>query len=40
MVKVIIYVIIMVDGFMVDVDGGVDWMFGFLLVLEDQEIVD
>jgi dihydrofolate reductase len=40
MAKVIIHATITVDGFMADVDGGVDWMFGFPSAPEDQEIVD
>jgi dihydrofolate reductase len=40
MAKVIIHATITVDGFMADVDGGVDWMFGFPTAPEDQEIVD
>lgn len=40
MAKVIIHATITVDGFMADVGGGVDWMFGFPSAPEDQEIVN
>ncbi|HMI08992.1 MAG TPA: dihydrofolate reductase family protein [Candidatus Saccharimonadales bacterium] len=37
--KVIIHATITLDGFMADTNGGVDWMFGFSSVDEDEEAV-
>ena len=39
MVKVLIHATVTVDGFMEDVDGGVDWMFGFESADEDMALV-
>lgn len=39
MAKVIIHATVTVDGFMADVDGGVDWMNGFPSAPEDAEVV-
>ena len=37
--KVIIHATITLDGFMADTNGGVDWMFGFSSVDEDEVVV-
>jgi dihydrofolate reductase len=39
MAKVIIHATVTVDGFMADIDGGVDWMNGFPSAPEDEEVV-
>ena len=39
MAKVIIHATVTLDGFMADVDGGVDWMNGFPVAPEDENIV-
>lgn len=39
MAKVIIHATVTVDGFMADVDGGVDWMNAFPSAPEDTEVV-
>lgn len=39
MAQVIIHATATVDGFMADVDGGVDWMNGFPSAPEDEEVV-
>lgn len=39
MAQVIIHATVTVDGFMADVDGGVDWMNGFPSAPEDEEVV-
>jgi len=37
--KVIIHATITLDGFMADTNGGIDWMFGFSSVDEDEAVV-
>ncbi|XID93682.1 dihydrofolate reductase family protein [Paenibacillaceae bacterium WGS1546] len=37
--KVIIHATITLDGFMADTNGGIDWMFGFSTVDEDEAVV-
>lgn len=37
--KVLIHATVTVDGFMADVDGGVDWMFGFEAADADMSLV-
>ena len=39
MAKVIIHATVTLDGFMADVDGGVDWMNGFPVAPEDEDVV-
>ena len=39
MAQVIIHATVTVDGFMADIDGGVDWMNGFPSAPEDEEVV-
>ncbi|HET6673670.1 MAG TPA: dihydrofolate reductase family protein [Agromyces sp.] len=39
MSKVLIHATVTVDGFMADVDGGVDWMNGFPAAPEDEDVV-
>jgi dihydrofolate reductase len=39
MAKVIIHATVTLDGFMADVDGGVDWMNGFPSAPEDEDVV-
>ncbi len=39
MAKVIIHATVTLDGFMADVNGGVDWMNGFPVAPEDENIV-
>ena len=39
MAKVIVHATISLDGFMADADGGVDWMDGFPVAPEDEELV-
>lgn len=39
MAKVIIHATVTVDGFMADVDGGVDWMNGFPSAPGDEDVV-
>ncbi|MBM7460364.1 dihydrofolate reductase family protein [Rhodococcus coprophilus] len=38
MAKVIIHATVSLDGFMADVDGGVDWMNGFTVTPEDEAV--
>ncbi|MDQ0645440.1 dihydrofolate reductase family protein [Microbacterium murale] len=40
MSKVIIHATVTLDGFMADVDGGVDWMNGFPSAPGDQDVVE
>ncbi|RZI86555.1 MAG: deaminase, partial [Microbacterium sp.] len=40
MALVFVHATVTVDGFMADIDGGVDWMFDFPSAPEDQEVVD
>lgn len=39
MAKVIVHATVSLDGFMADADGGVDWMDGFPVVSEDEDLV-
>ncbi len=39
MAQVVIHATVSVDGFIADVDGGVDWMSGFPVVPEDEDLV-
>jgi dihydrofolate reductase len=39
MSKVIIHATVTLDGFMADMDGGVDWMNGFPSAPEDEDVV-
>ena len=39
MAKVLIHATISVDGFMADADGSVDWMNGFPVAPEDEDVV-
>lgn len=39
MAQVIIHATVSLDGFMADTDGGSDWMSGFPIVPEDQQLV-
>jgi len=39
MARVIIHATVSLDGFMADVDGSVDWMNGFPVVAEDEDLV-
>ena len=39
MAKVIIHATVTLDGFMADVNGGVDWMNGFPVAPEDEDVV-
>ena len=39
MAKVMIHATVSVDGFMADTHGGVDWMDGFPVAPEDEEVV-
>ena len=39
MAHVIIHATVSLDGFMADVDGGVDWMYGFPVAPEDEDVV-
>jgi len=39
MANVIIHATVSLDGFMADADGGVDWMNGFPVAPEDEEVV-
>ena len=39
MAKVIIHATVTLDGFMADVNGGVDWMYGFPVAPEDEAVV-
>ncbi len=39
MAKVIIHATVTLDGFMADVDGGVDWMNGFPVAPGDEDVV-
>lgn len=40
MSKVMIHATVSVDGFMADADGGMDWMDGFPVAPEDEELVE
>ncbi|WP_406248031.1 dihydrofolate reductase family protein [Microbacterium sp. M] len=40
MSKVMIHATVSVDGFMADPDGGMDWMSGFPVAPEDEQIVE
>ncbi|WP_022891350.1 dihydrofolate reductase family protein [Agromyces subbeticus] len=40
MSKVFIHATVTLDGFMADLDGGVDWMNGFPSAPEDEEVVE
>ena len=40
MALVFIHATVTLDGYMADVDGGVDWMFDFPAAPEDQDVVD
>ena len=40
MALVFVHATVTLDGFMADIDGGVDWMFDFPSAPEDQEVVD
>lgn len=39
MATVLIHATVTLDGFMADVDGGVDWMFGFPSAPQDEDVV-
>lgn len=39
MAPVMIHATVSLDGFMADIDGGVDWMNGFAVVADDQDLV-
>lgn len=39
MAQVMIHATVSLDGFMADRDGGTDWMFGFPVAPEDEELV-
>ncbi|RBM10559.1 deaminase [Prauserella sp. PE36] len=40
MARVIIHATVSLDGFMADSDGGTDWMSGFPIAPEDEELVE
>jgi dihydrofolate reductase len=40
MAKVFVHATVSVDGFMADPDGGVDWMDGFPVAPEDEDVVE
>jgi dihydrofolate reductase len=40
MSKVLIHATVTLDGFMADLDGGVDWMNGFPAAPEDEDVVE
>lgn len=40
MSKVMIHATVSLDGFMADLDGGMDWMNGFPVAPEDEQIVE
>lgn len=40
MAQVIIHATVSLDGFIADSDGGADWMYGFPIASEDEELVE